>query len=123
MHILVAEDDEVLRDELKGLLQSRRHSVTAVPDGRTARILLETEPFDLVILDYDLPHIDGFQVMAQVRQARAKTAFVVITGHATEEIRTSANALGADFFLEKPFEASELERIVASIEKGTKGPS
>jgi two-component system, OmpR family, response regulator len=123
VHILVAEDDEVLRDELKGLLQSRRHTVTAVPDGRMARILLETEPFDMVILDYELPHIDGFQVMEQVRQARAKTAFVVITGHANPETRKAAMTLGADFFLAKPFEASELERIVASIEKGTKGLS
>ncbi len=117
MRVLVAEDDEVLRDEIRNLLLSRRDDVTAVPDGRTARILLETEAFDLVLLDYQLPHFDAFELMEQVRRARAETVFVLMTGHASDEIRARAERVGADYFLAKPFEVQELERILETVGK------
>jgi DNA-binding response OmpR family regulator len=115
VRVLVAEDNEVTRGELKSFLESRRNAVTAVPDGRTARILLATEPFDLVILDYHLPHSDAFEIMEEVRRARAATVFVLMTGDVSEEVRATAKRVGADYFLAKPFEVRELEQILTAV--------
>jgi DNA-binding response OmpR family regulator len=117
VRILIAEDDQVLREELTSLLRTGRHTVTSVSDGQAARIILETELFDLVIMDFQLPHMDAFEVIEQVRRSRAATTFVLMTGHTGADVRSKAERLGVDYFLAKPFEVQELERILKAVEK------
>ncbi len=117
MRVLVAEDDVVLRVQLKRLLLRRGHSVTAVPDGRLAHILLESEPFDLVILECLLPRRNGLEIFDEVWRTRPETMVVLVTGRGSAEMRDNAAWRKADDLLRTPFDAAEVMRVIVSAER------
>jgi len=106
--ILVAEDEAAIRQGLLECLRDEGHDPRGVEDGRRALALLESEAFDLVILDGHLPGLDGFKVLETLRTRGLTMPVLMLTARAGEGDRLLGFHLGADDYLVKPFYMSEL---------------
>ncbi len=107
-HILIVEDDELLRDGLSAQLAHAGHTVVTASDGAQAQALLESTRFDAVVLDLGLPVIDGFAVLRWTRQRFAALPVLILTARDGVEDRVQGLNAGADDYLTKPFDMAEL---------------
>ncbi len=112
MRILVVEDNRTLADGLAAVLRATGYAVDIVNDGVSADAVLATENFDLVILDLNLPEMDGLDVLRAMRARRNSSCVLILTARGALDQRVRGLDLGADDYLTKPFEVSELEARV-----------
>ena len=118
MRILLVEDDAFLSNGLLMALQDSGYTVEHTGDGEDAVMLLSTNPYDLVILDLNLPGIDGLEVLSRIRKKRCATPVLILSARAGLSNRVNGLDLGANDYLTKPFELPELEaRIRALLRK------
>ena len=111
--ILIVDNDEGLVHFLTRLLIKQGHEVAAAADGATALARLAAQPFDLVLLDYKMPGLNGLETLAEIKKAQLKTPVIIMTAYGTTETAIEAMKLGAYDYLLKPFDTEELKRIVA----------
>jgi signal transduction histidine kinase/CheY-like chemotaxis protein len=114
--ILVAEDNELNRDVIAALLRRYDAEVVAVPDGRAAVDRLAVESFDLVLMDCQMPVLDGLSAAREVRLREAggpRVPIVALTADARIEARRACEAAGMDDYLAKPIERTEMDRVFA----------
>lgn len=122
--ILLVEDDAALARGIFALLKAAGHAADGAKDGETALFLAETEPFSLLILDIGLPGMSGFEVIKCLRARGCKTPILVLTARDHIEDRVKGLDLGADDYLLKPFNASELgARVRALLRRDHGDPS
>lgn len=105
MKILIIEDEILLADSLRAMLEGKGFSVEAVHDGETGAEYAETGVYDLLILDVMMPGMDGYQVARQVRAKRCGTPILMLTAKSSLEDRIEGLNAGADYYLTKPFDA------------------
>lgn len=119
LQILLAEDSPVNQKLTIGLLQRHHHQVTAVENGKAALDALERAPFDLVVMDVQMPEMDGLQATAKIRAREKETGehipIVAITAHAMKGDRERCLAAGMDGYISKPVRARELYAIIAEV--------
>ena len=115
MRLLLVEDDLPLAEALESLLVSSGYAVDCVHDGDSARILAATEQFDLIILDLNLPQLDGLAVLRAMRAHGNKAAVMILTARGSAEDRVRGLDLGADDYMAKPFDVREFEARVRSL--------
>jgi two-component system response regulator TctD len=113
--VLVVEDDPALSRGIMALLKSSGYAVEWAKDGETALRYVEAEPLSLLILDIGLPGISGFQVIERLRARGCKTPVLVLTARDQVADRVRGLDLGADDYLLKPFNASELGARVRAL--------
>jgi diguanylate cyclase (GGDEF)-like protein len=114
--LLVVEDDPEIRYLLSAILAGDDREILAADSGREARALLEKGDLDLVVLDLILPDVDGRSLLTEMR-GRPQTAAVqvmVVTARGGPETRQDCYGLGADAFIEKPFDPDELVADVSA---------
>lgn len=123
MHILIAEDDEVLADGLCRSMRQQGYAVDYVSDGLEADLMLKgAQPFDLVVLDLGLPRMDGLSVLRNMRERNRQIPVIILTARDGVGDRVKGLDLGADDYLVKPFSLAELEaRVRALIRRGLCG--
>jgi DNA-binding response OmpR family regulator len=107
-HLLIVEDDDLLRDGLCAQLTHAGHSVSSASDGAQAQTLLESTRFDGVVLDLGLPVVDGVSVLRWIRQRLTALPVLVLTARDGVEDRVQGLNAGADDYLTKPFNMAEL---------------
>ena len=115
MKILIIEDEILLADSLRAMLEGKGFSVEAVHDGETGAEYAETGVYDLLILDVMMPGMDGYQVARQVRAKRCGTPILMLTAKSSLEDRIEGLNAGADYYLTKPFDARELLACVNAL--------
>ena len=115
MRILIIEDEKILADSLKTLLQSKGFDVEAVYDGEAGAEYAETGVYDLLILDVMMPKLDGYQVARQVRARRCSTPILMLTARSSLEDRIEGLNAGADYYLTKPFDTRELLACINAL--------
>lgn len=115
MRILLAEDDELLGSGVRAWLLRESHTVDWVKNGLSAWTALKSEHFDLMILDINLPRMDGIEVLKNVRAKGLEMPIIMISSHNQVDCRVQCLDLGADDFLVKPFDLSELRSRVRAI--------
>jgi two-component system OmpR family response regulator len=115
VRILLAEDDALLADAISRALTQSAHAVDVAATGLEADRSLAASPYDLVILDVGLPGIDGFEVLRRLRGRRSLVPVLLLTVRDTVEDRVAGLDLGADDYLTKPFNLSELEARVRAL--------
>jgi len=109
--VLLVDDEPWFVDALAERLSLRGFAVTVAYDGKSAMELLQSEIFSSLVLDLQLPDIQGLDVLARIRQAGHDVRVVVLTAHGGEDERRQAEALVAAGFLNKPAPIDQLERL------------
>ncbi|MGN1306119.1 MAG: response regulator transcription factor [Faecousia sp.] len=115
MKILIIEDEKLLADSLKVLLESKGFTVEAVYDGESGEAYAETGVYDLLILDVMMPKMDGYAVARQVRAHRCSTPILMLTAKSELEDRIAGLNAGADYYLTKPFDTRELLACINAL--------
>jgi two-component system response regulator TctD len=113
--ILLVEDDPALSRGIIALLKAAGHAADTAKDGETALFLAEAEPCSLVILDIGLPDMSGFDVLKKLRARACKTPVLILSARDHVTDRVKGLDLGADDYLLKPFDASELGARVRAL--------
>jgi DNA-binding response OmpR family regulator len=119
MRILVVEDESKVADALREGLEDERYDVVVERTGEGAFFRVNTETYDVVLLDLTLPGRDGLEILRALRQRRMETPVLVLTARDTLEDRVTGLDAGADDYLVKPFAFAELlARIRALVRRG-----
>ena len=122
MRILVAEDDPNLAEGLCRSLRQAGYAVDCVNNGDEADAALETNEFDLLILDIGLPKKSGLEVLKRLRSRNSAVAVLILTARDSVRDRVTGLDAGADDYLAKPFELAELSaRVRALTRRGMAG--
>ena len=108
MKILVIEDERLLADSIKVMLERKGFQVECVYDGETGKEYAELGIYDLLILDVMMPKMDGYEVARQVRMHRCNTPILMLTAKSDVADRIAGLNAGADYYLTKPFDSGEL---------------
>lgn len=115
MHLLVVEDERTLCETIVKSLKRLAYSVDFCFDGERALELLETEKYDLVVLDLNLPKVDGLSVLKQLRQTDRDTRVLILSARSEVSDKVEGLDLGANDYLSKPFHLAELEARIRSL--------
>jgi two-component system, OmpR family, response regulator len=121
MRALVVEDDPALRLGLKRTLLAEGWVVDVVEDGAYAMSAALTQEYDIAVLDLNLPKIDGLQVLAYWRDKKLKLGVLILTARDELSERVDGLNAGADDYLTKPFEPTELVARLRAIVRRQKG--
>jgi signal transduction histidine kinase/streptogramin lyase/ActR/RegA family two-component response regulator len=116
--LLLVEDDTIIAAVISGLLQQQGHSVFHVANGLAALAELAHASFDAVLLDLDLPGVDGFQIARLIRQREhdgQRLPIVAVTARSGSEDEARAQAAGMDGFLRKPLSGEQLAEALAKV--------
>lgn len=118
MKLLIVEDEERLAENLKLLLQKEKYIVVTAVNGMDALSCCESDGFDLILLDWMLPDIQGNIICQKIRSAGIKTPVIMLTAKNQTEDKVEGLNCGADDYLTKPFSIEELlARIKAQIRR------
>jgi len=123
MRILVVEDDKAVAGFLKKGLEAEQYAVDIASDGEEARFMAEEFDYDLVVLDLNLPRVDGFEVLSQIRAKKSSLPILVLTARVQVKDRVNGLDRGADDYLTKPFSFSELSARVRALLRRSGRPS
>ncbi len=115
VYILIVEDDEPVLSFLRQGFEGEGYTVDVAQDGDSAKRLAAAHPHDLIILDLNLPQVDGVEVLKHVHGAKARVPVLVLSSRREVEHRVSTLDLGADDYLPKPFAFSELSARVRAL--------
>ena len=122
--VLVAEDNSVNREVVTGILESMGIQVVSAPNGRVAVEMFGTQHFDAVLMDCEMPILDGLEATRQIRQCesrraqigapegRSRTPIVALTAHALTDVRERCLRAGMDDFLTKPFNDVQIGEVL-----------
>jgi len=117
MRIVIIEDNKPLASGIAHRLRDRGYGVDLLYDGSDADVFLSSEGADLIILDINLPSIDGLEVLRRVRQRNDPTPILMLTARTNTSDRVAGLDAGADDYLVKPFELDELEARVRALSR------
>ncbi|MFC5522202.1 response regulator [Polaromonas jejuensis] len=123
MRLLLIEDSAELAKWLAKALQGSGYAVDMAHDGQDADHLLFTQTYDAVILDLELPSMDGLTVLRRLRARGSTVPVMVLTARGELSDRVAGLNLGADDYLAKPFELSELEARLHALIRRAHGVS
>jgi PAS domain S-box-containing protein len=122
LRVLVAEDNPVNQQVASGLLEHAGHEPVLAANGREALAMLEKEAFDLVLMDVQMPEMDGLEATAAIRARERETGrhvpIVALTAHAMKGDAEKCLAAGMDGYLAKPLQVHELEDALARVALG-----
>ena len=109
--ILIVDNDEGLVHFLSRLFTKQGHEVASSSDGMSSLELLKSDTFDLILLDYKMPGLNGLETLAEIKRKLIKTPVIVMTAYGTTETAIEAIKLGAYDYLLKPFDTKGLKRL------------
>jgi len=119
LRVLLAEDNAVNQKLASRLLERRGHSVAVAANGRQALEMLDTQRFDLVVMDVSMPEMDGFEAAAAIRARERSTGahipILAMTAHAMKGDRERCLAAGMDSYVAKPVQAAQLFAAIESV--------
>ena len=119
LHILLAEDNVINQQLAVRVLTKRGHQVTVVGNGRLAVEALEKQNFDIVLMDVQMPEMDGFEATGAIRQKERATGshipIIAMTAHAMKGDRELCLAAGMDAYISKPVHIEELLQVTEGL--------
>ena len=117
MKILIVDDEPMQRELLKGFLEKRGYEVTAVPDAEQALKRFSVDPFQLVLLDHRMPGMNGDELLRALKARNPLVHAIMITAFGSVETAVTVMQAGADDFLEKPVDLTELLEKIQRTEQ------
>jgi two-component system response regulator AtoC len=106
--VLIADDDEALRESLELVLASEGYEVATAPDGAAALELADRMPADVVLCDLRMPGLDGLELLPQLARRLPGATLILMSAYGTQELAIEAMKRGAYDYLAKPFQPSEV---------------
>ncbi len=113
--ILVVDDQESMRTLLQDMLEVIGYEVTLAEGGEQALALLESNEFNLVLSDLNMPGMDGSALLRTIKATRPSLPVVIITGYGTFHTEKRVMKEGADGYISKPCTLSKIEKTISSI--------
>lgn len=123
MRILLVEDDSSAAKSIKLMLESESFVVDCTDLGEDGLEIGKLYDYDLIVLDLMLPDIDGYEVLRRLRSARVNTPVLILSGLSEADNKVKGFGCGADDYLTKPFDKSELLARIHAIIRRSKGYS
>ena len=111
-NILIVDDEQSYRQLLTLVFEEQGNTIRTAMNGRQALELLQVEPADIIISDVKMPDMDGIEMLRAVRETQPDLGVILMTAFASVETAREAFKLGADDFIQKPFDVEELKLIV-----------
>jgi len=108
LNILIVEDGQTQREQLRDFLRSEGHAVSEAENGEQALRIVFNGHFDLILLDYKMPGMDGVEVLKEVKRLNPEIDVIIITAYGTIETAVEALKLGAYDYITKPVDLDEL---------------
>ena len=121
MRILIVEDEPRIAADIAAALKTAGYVCDIASDGEDAWFKGDTEPYDLIVLDLGLPHMDGLTVLKRWRTAGRTTPVVILTARGSWPERVEGIDAGADDYLPKPFQMEELLARVRALIRRSQG--
>lgn len=121
MRVLVVEDNRNLMSNLFEYFEPLGHTLDAAPDGPTGLHLALTQTYDVVVLDWGLPRLDGREVLRRLREAGRDLPVLMLTARDELPDKVAGFRAGADDYLTKPFELQELELRLEALVSRARG--
>ena len=121
LHILLAEDNPANRKLARYILEDRGHVVDYAGDGQEAICLAQQNRYDVILMDVQMPGLDGLEATAAIRQRESgshRVPIIALTAHAMKGVRDQCLAAGMDDYLSKPVNAQEMIRLVEGLARG-----
>lgn len=115
LKVLFADDEESLQELMKNELPRMGHSVTVCPDGLTAAAALEKNTYDCLLVDLDMPGMNGIEVITRAKELSPETEAVVLTGKSSLDTAVAALRQGAFDYLTKPCRLVEVEALLGRV--------
>jgi len=116
-NVLLVDDDAFMRQALRSSLRARGYVVEEASTGEEAMDLISQRPFDLVLLDLNMPGMGGLATCRQIRALRPGTGVLMLTVRDSEEDKVTALEAGADDYITKPFRLRELVARMQAVER------
>ena len=110
--ILIVEDEDVARENLRYILSKEQYEIEAVGSGSQALELLSRDEYDLVLTDLRMEKVDGMEVLSRTKEERPDTEVIMITGYATVDSAIEAMKRGAFHYIPKPYKIEEVRALV-----------
>ncbi|MFO0838635.1 MAG: sigma-54 dependent transcriptional regulator [Phycisphaerae bacterium] len=114
IRVLIVEDESLIRWSLRQKFEERGFRVSEAEDGAAARTALESETFDLIMLDYKLPDMTGLDVLRELRTLDSDAVVIMMTAYSTIESAVEAIKLGAYDYVAKPF---QMDHLLLTVDK------
>jgi CheY-like chemotaxis protein len=113
-NILVVEDNKINQMVTKKIIQNSNMSCTIVDDGYAAIVALERERFDLILMDINMPLINGFETTRKIREKGIAIPVIALTAFDKQEVTEEAISAGMNDIMVKPFEPSKLFQVISN---------
>jgi len=113
--ILIIDDEAVVRESLTSVLEEEGYAVESVENGKNALKTCEKQPFDVALIDIDLPDIKGTELLAKLKQLQPKMVRIIITGHPSIENAVKAVNERSDGYILKPFNIPQLLETIKRL--------
>ena len=123
MRVLIAEDDVALASFLRKGLEAEHYAVDVSHDGEQARAMASELDYDLLMLDLNLPGVDGISVLRQTRAKKPRLPILIVTSRNRVEDRVQCLDLGADDHMGKPFSFTELSARLRALLRRSQSPA
>lgn len=115
MKILIVEDEKILNNTINKSLKDAGYEVESVFDGFDAMEMIEIESYDLIVLDLNLPNMDGMEILKNLRKEDVETKVLILSARSQIQDKVEGLDAGANDFLQKPFHLDELKARVRSL--------
>jgi len=121
--VLIVDDEETLTWSMaKSLSRDKdKYEVIIASNGREALVQLEKDKIDLVITDIRMPDINGLDLMVKIKKEYPQTKVIIMTAYGSSDIQKEANQRGSLYYVEKPFEISDIRKIIIDLIGKKKG--
>lgn len=113
--MLVVDDEDILRMLLTDTLEYEGFIVEEAEDGKEALEKIQSNPYDVIILDYMMPRMTGIELLEHLQPLELATPVIMLTAKAQKTDEEAALAKGASYFVPKPFSPNELVELVKSV--------
>ena len=117
MRILLVDDDEWIRDSLRLYFKSEGCHLVARETGEEGIDALEDQDYDVIIVDYRLPGMDGLEFFERIKDSHTHSIKILITAYGNKQLLTRAMKLGIQDYLEKPFTSGMIETSLSKLIK------